>query len=93
MVKIRLTRIGAKNKPAYRIIAIDSREPRDGKHLEILGFYDPKTDPATVQLKEDRILYWLSQGAQPTDTVLSLLKKYGIWDKFLSMKKAAKSSA
>lgn len=92
MVKIRLTRVGAKNKPAYRIVAMDSREPRDGKHLEILGFYDPKTDPATVQLKEERILYWLSQGAQPTDTVLSLLKKYGVWDKFLSMK-TAKSSA
>lgn len=92
MVKIRLTRVGAKNKPAYRIVAMDSREPRDGKHLEILGFYDPKTDPATVQLKEDRILYWLSQGAQPTDTVLSLLKKYGVWDKFLSIK-TAKSSA
>lgn len=93
MVKIRLTRVGAKNKPAYRIVAMDSREPRDGKHLEILGFYDPKTDPATVQLKEDRILYWLSQGAQPTDTVLSLLKKHGIWDKFLSMKNTVKSSA
>jgi len=92
LVKIRLTRVGAKNKPAYRIVAMDSREPRDGKHLEILGFYDPKTDPATVQLKEERILYWLSQGAQPTDTVLSLLKKYGVWDKFLSMK-TAKSSA
>ncbi|ACI18346.1 30S ribosomal protein S16 [Dictyoglomus thermophilum] len=93
MVKIRLTRVGAKNKPAYRIVAMDSREPRDGKHLEILGFYDPKTDPATIQLKEERILYWLSQGAQPTDTVLSILKKYGVWDKFLAMKTSAKSSA
>ncbi|HOJ92114.1 MAG TPA: 30S ribosomal protein S16 [Dictyoglomaceae bacterium] len=86
MVRLRLTRIGAKNKPAYRIVAIDSRQPRDGKHIEILGFYDPKTDPATVQLKEDRILYWLSKGAQPSDTVLRLLKKYGVWDKFISMK-------
>jgi len=86
LVRLRLTRIGAKNRPAYRIVAIDSRQPRDGRHIEILGFYDPKTDPATVQLKEDRILYWLSKGAQPSDTVLSLLKKYGVWDKFVSMK-------
>lgn len=78
MVKIRLTRIGAKNKPAYRIVAIDSRRPREGKHLEILGFYDPKTNPATVQVKEDRIKYWLSIGAQPSETVEKILKNLGI---------------
>ncbi len=78
MVKIRLTRVGAKNKPAYRIIAIDSKKPREGKHLEILGFYDPKTEPATIQVKEDRIKYWLSVGAQPSETVKRILKNLGI---------------
>lgn len=78
MVKIRLTRIGAKSKPAYRIIAIDSKKPREGKHLEILGFYDPKTDPATIKIKEDRIKYWLSVGAQPTESVEKILKNLGV---------------
>lgn len=78
MVKIRLTRVGAKNNPAYRIVAIDSRRPREGKHLEILGFYDPKTEPATIQIKEDRIKYWLSVGAQPSDTVKKILKNLGV---------------
>ncbi|MGB9857870.1 MAG: 30S ribosomal protein S16 [Dictyoglomaceae bacterium] len=78
MVKIRLTRVGAKNNPAYRIVAIDSRKPREGKHLEILGFYDPKTEPATIQIKEDRIKYWLSVGAQPSDTVKKILKNLGV---------------
>lgn len=78
MVRIRLTRVGAKSKPAYRIIAIDSKKPREGKHLEILGLYDPKTEPATIQVKEDRIKYWLSVGAQPSETVRSILKNMGI---------------
>ncbi|MCX7845704.1 MAG: 30S ribosomal protein S16 [Dictyoglomaceae bacterium] len=78
MVKIRLTRIGAKNKPVYRIVAIDSKKPREGKHLEILGFYDPKTNPATIKVKEDRVKYWLSVGAQPSETVEKILKNLGI---------------
>ncbi|MCS7201260.1 MAG: 30S ribosomal protein S16 [Dictyoglomus sp.] len=78
MVKIRLTRIGAKNRPVYRIVAIDSKRPREGKHLEILGFYDPKTNPETVQLKEDRVKYWLSVGAQPSEAVEKILRKLGI---------------
>lgn len=78
MVKIRLARIGAKNKPAYRIVAIDSKKPRDGKFIEILGFYDPKTEPATIKIKEDRIKYWLSVGAQPSETVEKILKNLGV---------------
>lgn len=78
MVKIRLTRVGAKNKPAYRIIAIDSKKPRDGKHLEILGFYDPKTQPETIKVNEERIKYWLSVGAQPSEAVEKILRKVGV---------------
>lgn len=74
-VAIRLTRIGATKRPAYRVIAIDKRRPRDGRALEILGFYDPLTEPATVQLKSDRIADWIGKGAQPSDTVVRLMRQ------------------
>lgn len=74
-VKIRLTRQGGKKKPFYRIVAADSEAPRDGSFLEVLGTYDPRTNPATVDFKEDRVSWWLGQGAVPTDTVKQLLKK------------------
>ena len=77
-VKIRLTRMGAKGKPFYRIIAADTDFPRDGKFLEILGNYDPKKDPAEINLKEDRVRDWLSKGAKATVTVSNLLKTKGI---------------
>lgn len=77
-VKIRLTRKGRKGRPFYRIVAADSRSPRDGRFLEVLGNYDPKKEPAEIVLKEDRITDWLSKGAQPTLTVSNLLKKKGI---------------
>lgn len=77
MVKIRLFRTGARNQPSFRIVAADAREKRNGKILEVLGFYDPKTKPATVKIKMDRVKHWLSQGAQPTEAVRGLLKKYG----------------
>jgi len=77
-VKIRLTRMGAKGKPFYRIIAADTDFPRDGKFLEILGNYDPKKDPAEINLKEDRVRDWLSRGAKATVTVATLLKTKGI---------------
>ena len=77
-VKIRLTRMGAKSKPFYRIIAADTDFPRDGKFLEILGNYDPKKDPAEINLKEDRVRDWLSKGAKATVTVANLLKTKGI---------------
>ncbi len=76
-VKIRLARGGAKKKPFYRIVAADSEFPRDGRFLEMLGTYDPMLEPAAVTLKEDRIKYWMGEGAQPTTTVKSLLKKEG----------------
>ncbi|HPV50153.1 MAG TPA: 30S ribosomal protein S16 [Smithellaceae bacterium] len=77
-VKIRLTRMGAKGKPFYRIVAADQEYPRDGRSLEILGHYDPKKSPAEISLKEDRVRAWLSKGAKPTLTVSNLLKTKGI---------------
>jgi small subunit ribosomal protein S16 len=74
-VKLRLTRKGAKKKPFYRIVAADSEAPRDGRFLDIVGTYDPNYDPATVVLKDDKIDYWLGQGAIPTETVASIIKK------------------
>ena len=75
MVKIRLARHGAKKRPFYRIVAADSRFPRDGRFIEQLGFYDPTKDPAVVQLKTDKLKKWLQNGAQPTDTVARLIQK------------------
>ncbi|MFN3534154.1 MAG: 30S ribosomal protein S16 [Desulfatiglandales bacterium] len=80
-VRLRLMRMGAKKRPFFRIVAAHKEAKRDGRFLEILGFYDPKTDPATVRLKEDRVLYWLEKGAQPTETVGSILKKTGLLKK------------
>jgi len=77
-VKLRLRRMGKKKQPIYKIVAADARSPRDGKFLEALGLYNPLTNPHTVDVKEDRILYWLSNGAQPTNTVKSLLREKGI---------------
>lgn len=86
MVKIRLTKLGRHKLPAYRVIAIDSRKRRDGEYLHLLGTYEPATGKA--QINEELTLKLLSQGAQPCDTVLSLLKKNGIYAKFLATKKA-----
>ena len=77
-VKIRLTRKGTKKKPFYRIVAADIESPRDGKFLELLGTYDPMVEPVAITLKEDRIKYWLSEGAKPSDTVQSILKQKGV---------------
>ncbi|MFH2065625.1 MAG: 30S ribosomal protein S16 [Pseudomonadota bacterium] len=74
-VKIRLARHGAKKKPFYRIIVTDSESPRDGRFMEILGTYNPLINPAEVIVKQDRIKYWIEQGAIPTDTVKNLIKK------------------
>ena len=73
-VKLRLTRVGSKKNPIYRIVAADSRSPRDGKFLEIVGRYNPQTDPSTIEFDEERIRHWLSKGAQPSNTVQKLLK-------------------
>jgi small subunit ribosomal protein S16 len=77
-VKLRLRRMGKKKQPIYKLVAADSRAPRDGKFLEAIGLYNPLTDPATIDIKEDRALYWLGVGAQPTETVKNLLSKKGI---------------
>jgi small subunit ribosomal protein S16 len=81
MVKIRLHRMGRRNRPIYRVVVVDSRSPRDGKSIDIIGHYNPLTDPATISIDEEKALKWLRHGAQPTDTVRSLLGKVGIMDK------------
>ncbi|MEW5944798.1 MAG: 30S ribosomal protein S16 [bacterium] len=77
-VKIRLTRTGSRNSPSYRLVAADSRSPRDGRFIEILGHYDPGHYPESVTVKEDRVLHWLRNGATATATVKKLLKEKGI---------------
>jgi small subunit ribosomal protein S16 len=73
-VKLRLTRIGSKKNPIYRVVAADSRSPRDGKFIEIVGRYNPQTDPSTIELNEEKVKAWLDKGAQPTEPVRRLLK-------------------
>jgi small subunit ribosomal protein S16 len=82
MVKLRLTRVGKKKQPSYRLVAAPSRSPRDGRFIEILGHYNPLTNPPTVVFKEERIIHWLKDGAQPSDSVRQLLTTAGIWQKF-----------
>jgi small subunit ribosomal protein S16 len=89
MVKIRLRRVGATKQPSYRIVVADSRAARDGAFINIIGHYDPRTDPETVVIKEEEALKWLRQGAQPTATVARLLTKVGIMDKFKTVKEKA----
>ena len=74
MVRIRLTRLGAKKRPFYRVVATDVRNPRDGRYIEILGTYDPRVSEGGLNLKSERIQHWISQGAQPTDTVARLIR-------------------
>lgn len=81
-VKLRLKRMGAKKRPFYRIVAADSRSPRDGKFIENIGTYNPIMEPAEVKIDEEKALKWLSDGAQPTDTVRNLFKQQGIMKKF-----------
>lgn len=80
-VKIRLTRQGAHKSPFYRVVAADVRMPRDGRFLDILGTYDPRTNPATISLDEEKVISWLGKGAVPTDTARQLIKKSGIYGK------------
>jgi small subunit ribosomal protein S16 len=83
-VKMRLARAGAKKKPFYQIVIADERCKRDGRFIENVGTYDPNQNPAAVKLEEEKALGWLGQGVQPTDTVKQILKKAGIWAKFVS---------
>lgn len=77
MVRIRLRRVGRKKQPSYRIVVADARSPRDGRYIEIIGFYNPRTQPATMTVKEERALHWLSVGAQPSEAVNRILDKVG----------------
>lgn len=87
MVRIRLRRVGSKGQPSYRIVVADSRSPRDGRNIEVIGFYNPRTEPATMEIEEDRALYWLNTGAQPSDTVAYILKTLGTLDRLARLKK------
>lgn len=83
-IKLRLARAGAKKKPYYRIVVADGRCKRDGRFIEKVGIYDPTQNPASYKLEEGKALEWLGKGAQPTETVKEILKKAGIWEKFVS---------
>lgn len=85
-VKLRLKRMGAKQRPFYRIVAADSRSPRDGKFIEVVGTYQPIYEENNVNIDEEKALKWLNSGAQPTDTVKNLLSKTGVWAKYKSEK-------
>ncbi len=85
-VKLRLKRMGAKQRPFYRIVAADSRSPRDGRFLETVGTYNPITNPADVKIDEEKVMYWLNHGAIPTETVRNILSKEGIMKKYTASK-------
>jgi small subunit ribosomal protein S16 len=87
MLKIRLSRVGAKKQPSYRIVVADARAPRGGRFVERIGFYNPRTDPPTVEINEERALYWLSKGAQPTDAVAAMLQKRGTLERLERLKR------
>lgn len=92
-VKIRLSRIGAKKQPAYRIVVAEERSKRDGRIVEKLGHYDPRTEPPTVVLNEERAKYWLGVGARPTDALGPILKRAGITDQYVKTRSARKSKS
>lgn len=86
-VKLRLTRVGKTKQPQYRIVAADSRSPRDGRFIEILGHYNPRSEPSIVSVDNEKALKWLREGAQPSDRVRKLLEISGAWDEFVATKK------
>ena len=81
-VKLRLMRMGKTKQPTYRVVAADSRSPRDGRFIEIVGTYEPRAEPSRVNIDNDKAIKWLNQGAQPTETVEKLLKISGAWEQF-----------
>ena len=89
MVRLRSQRYGSKKNPFYRIVATDSRNPRDGRYIEVVGTYNPLTNPATIKFDSEKVMKWLKAGAKPTDTVKSLLTKEGLIVKFLEEKAKA----
>jgi small subunit ribosomal protein S16 len=90
-VKIRLKRVGKKKAPSYRVVVADSRSPRDGRIIENLGWYNPRVEPSAIQIDAEKALSWLKEGAQPTESVTSLLKRSGILDRFEQSKAAEKT--
>lgn len=92
MVKIRLRRMGAKKRPFYRVVVADSRSPRDGRFIDEIGYYDPTKEPAVIKIDEEKAIRWINNGAQPTDTARSLLKKTGVLQK-VHEQKQQKASA
>ena len=87
MVRIRLRRVGLKNQPSYRIVIQDSEKPRDGRFLEIVGFYNPRTEPGTLTIDEARVFEWMQKGAKPTESVAQLFKTTGTADRFARLRK------
>ena len=92
-VKIRLMRVGKKKQPTYRVVAADSRSPRNGRFIEIVGHYDPRRDPSVIVVDNDKAVAWLEKGAQPTETVAKLLKISGAWEQFKTGVKVESPSA
>jgi small subunit ribosomal protein S16 len=90
-VKIRLKRVGMKKMPGYRVVVADARSPRDGRIIENLGWYNPLTNPSTINIDEEKVLGWLKNGAEPTESVVSLLRRTGTLARFEQMKAAAKA--
>jgi small subunit ribosomal protein S16 len=89
MVRIRLRRVGAKKQPSYRVVVADSESPRDGRFIETIGFYNPRTDPPIVEIEAERALHWLQHGAQPSEAVARMLQNLGIMDKLARLKAGA----
>ncbi|CAB4533191.1 SSU ribosomal protein S16P [Actinobacteria bacterium IMCC26207] len=85
-VRLRLTRVGKKKQPSYRIVAADARSPRDGKYLEIVGTYDPRREPSAITVDNEKAIEWLKKGAQPSERVQKLLVISGAWDEFQASK-------
>lgn len=92
-VKLRLMRVGKKKQPTYRIVAADSRSPRDGRFIEIVGTYAPRSDPSEIEVKSEKALEWLAKGAQPTETVRKLLEISGVWGEYESSRPAKEKPA
>ncbi len=86
MLRIRLRRVGLKKQPSYRLVVAESTAPRDGKFVEVVGFYNPRTQPETIKVNEERVLHWLKMGALPSDSTERLLKKAGTLDRFARLK-------
>lgn len=93
MVRIRLRRVGGKKQPSYRIVASDKESPRDGRFLEILGSYNPRTEPPTLEIQEERLYEWMIKGAQPSDSVKQILQTAGTLERFERFKKGESGAA